>query len=138
MADLSKSYGRPAPPDSPFELYARPFMRISGVLLLLLAGGGPLLLRPLQPLRYLQFQVLGRPRCSAIYNAENVMADLSKSYGRPAPTDSPFELYAWLFMRISGVLLLLLAVGHLCIMHLFNHIDTINYEFVAGRWCRYG
>lgn len=54
--------------------------------------------------------------------------------GRPAPTDSSFELFAWFFMRVSGVLLLFLAIGHLLIMHLINSIDTINYEFVANRW----
>lgn len=54
--------------------------------------------------------------------------------GRPAPTDSSFELFAWFFMRVSGVLLLLLALGHLVIMHLLNSIDNINYEFVANRW----
>ncbi|OGR84648.1 MAG: hypothetical protein A2901_07400 [Elusimicrobia bacterium RIFCSPLOWO2_01_FULL_54_10] len=57
------------------------------------------------------------------------------SYGsRPAPTASTFELVAWLFMRLSGVLLLILALGHLVIMHLINDIGKINYEFVAGRW----
>lgn len=54
--------------------------------------------------------------------------------GRPAPTDNPFELFAWLFMRVSGILLLVLALGHLVIMHLINNIDEINYAFVAERW----
>ncbi len=54
--------------------------------------------------------------------------------GHPVPTGSTFELFAWFFMRVSGVMLLLLAVGHLVVMHLINHIDTINYEFVAQRW----
>jgi succinate dehydrogenase / fumarate reductase membrane anchor subunit len=54
--------------------------------------------------------------------------------GRPAPTDSPFELYAWLFMRASGVLLLFLAIGHLFIMHVINSIDNIDYQFVVERW----
>ncbi len=54
--------------------------------------------------------------------------------GRPAPTDSSFELFAWFFMRVSGVLLLLLALGHLSIMHLINSINTVDYAFVAGRW----
>ena len=54
--------------------------------------------------------------------------------GRPAPTDSRFELFAWFFMRVSGVLLLFLALGHLVIMHLLNSVDNINYEYVAGRW----
>lgn len=54
--------------------------------------------------------------------------------GRPAPTENAFELFAWFFMRASGVLLLLLALGHLVVMHLLNNIDLINYEFVARRW----
>ena len=58
--------------------------------------------------------------------------------GRPAPTDSAFELFAWFFMRVSGVVLLLLALGHLVIMHLLNNIDAINYDFVAGRWAGKG
>lgn len=63
------------------------------------------------------------------------MAELSDyRRGRPAPTDSPFELFAWFFMRISGVVLLLLALGHLVIMHLINNVDNINYQFVADRW----
>lgn len=44
------------------------------------------------------------------------------------------ELYAWLFMRVSGVVLLLLALGHLFIMHVFNSIHVIDYDFVAGRY----
>ena len=54
--------------------------------------------------------------------------------GRAMPTESRFELLAWLFMRVSGVLLLFLAVGHLVIMHLINNIETLSYEFVANRW----
>ena len=54
--------------------------------------------------------------------------------GRPAPTASAFELFAWIFMRVSGVILLLLALGHLVIMHLINNVGNINYKFVAGRW----
>lgn len=46
-----------------------------------------------------------------------------------------FELWAWLFMRISGVVLLFLAVGHVLIMHVFEEgIDRVNFDFVAGRW----
>ncbi len=55
-------------------------------------------------------------------------------YGRPAPTDSKFELFAWFFMRISGIVLLFLALGHLVIMHVIHGIEEMNYEFVAGRW----
>lgn len=57
-------------------------------------------------------------------------------YGaRPqAGTGSNFELWAWLFMRISGILLVILALGHLAIMHVINTVDKIDYQFVADRW----
>ncbi len=37
-------------------------------------------------------------------------------------------------MRVSGVLLLFLALGHLVIMHLINNIENIDYYFVVERW----
>jgi len=37
-------------------------------------------------------------------------------------------------MRISGILLLGLSLGHLFIMHVFNSIHEINYDFVAARY----
>ena len=61
---------------------------------------------------------------------------MSTSYGsRERPTGG-IELYAWLFMRISGVLLLVLALGHLFIMHVFNNVHGIDYNFVVGRYAR--
>jgi succinate dehydrogenase / fumarate reductase, membrane anchor subunit len=39
-----------------------------------------------------------------------------------------------LFMRISGIALLVLALGHLLIMHLINNVDVIDYRFVAARY----
>jgi succinate dehydrogenase / fumarate reductase membrane anchor subunit len=45
-----------------------------------------------------------------------------------------FELMAWFFMRISGLLLVFLALGHLFITHILNNVENINYEFVANRW----
>lgn len=61
------------------------------------------------------------------------MAELTAAGGRPRPTGG-LELYAWLFMRVSGIVLLFLALGHLAIMHLINSVDEINFAFVAGRW----
>jgi succinate dehydrogenase / fumarate reductase membrane anchor subunit len=37
-------------------------------------------------------------------------------------------------MRLSGLLLLFLALGHLVIMHLLNNVDGIDFAFVAGRY----
>jgi succinate dehydrogenase / fumarate reductase membrane anchor subunit len=46
-----------------------------------------------------------------------------------------FELWAWLFMRISGVVLLFLAVGHVLIMHVVDEgIERVDFGFVAARW----
>lgn len=61
------------------------------------------------------------------------MVELSAAGGRPRP-ESGLELYAWLFMRVSGVVLLLLALGHLIIMHIIYNVGEINTEFVAARW----
>lgn len=52
---------------------------------------------------------------------------------RPRPSGG-LELYAWIFMRVSGVVLLFLALGHLTVMHVINSIEVIDYEFVAGRF----
>jgi len=45
-----------------------------------------------------------------------------------------FELVAWFFMRISGLVLVFLALGHLFITHILNNVENINYEFVSNRW----
>jgi succinate dehydrogenase / fumarate reductase membrane anchor subunit len=45
-----------------------------------------------------------------------------------------FELAAWYFMRISGLILVLLALGHLFITHILHNVETVNYQFVADRW----
>jgi len=37
-------------------------------------------------------------------------------------------------MRISGIVLLGLALGHLVIMHITNSVDHIDYQFVAARY----
>jgi len=58
---------------------------------------------------------------------------LSPGGGRLRPVGG-FELYLWLFMRVSGVLLLLLALGHLAIMHLVNNVDVIDFQFVSKRY----
>lgn len=59
---------------------------------------------------------------------------LTMASGRERPV-SGWELWSWLFMRISGLVLLFLAVGHVMIMHLpGGGVDRIDFDFVAGRW----
>jgi succinate dehydrogenase / fumarate reductase membrane anchor subunit len=45
-----------------------------------------------------------------------------------------FELGAWYFMRISGLVLVFLALGHLLITHILHNVEDVNYKFVADRW----
>lgn len=54
--------------------------------------------------------------------------------GRDRPIGG-FELWSWLFMRISGILLLVLAVGHVLIMHIPDGgVSRVDFAFVALRW----
>lgn len=54
--------------------------------------------------------------------------------GRERPIGG-FELWTWLFMRISGLVLLVLAVGHVLIMHVVGTgVARVNFGFVAVRW----
>jgi succinate dehydrogenase / fumarate reductase membrane anchor subunit len=44
------------------------------------------------------------------------------------------EMYSWIFMRVSGIVLVLLIFGHLWIMHLIEGgVERVNFAFVAGR-----
>ena len=46
-----------------------------------------------------------------------------------------YELYSWLFMRISGIILVFLVLGQLFIMNVLDGgVQRINFGFVAGRW----
>ncbi len=44
------------------------------------------------------------------------------------------DLAAWIFMRVSGVVLLFMVLTHLFIMHIANDVYNINYNFVAQRY----
>jgi succinate dehydrogenase / fumarate reductase membrane anchor subunit len=56
-------------------------------------------------------------------------------YSRTKSTRSNFELYGWLFMRMSGVLLVVLVLMHLFVnLMLGEGIKGIDFAFVAGKW----
>jgi len=54
--------------------------------------------------------------------------------GRRVKPAGGFELSAWYFMRISGLVLVFLSLGHLFVTHILNNVENINYYFVASRW----
>jgi succinate dehydrogenase / fumarate reductase membrane anchor subunit len=52
--------------------------------------------------------------------------------GRPA---GGAEFWWWVFMRVSGLVLLVLAVGHVLIMHVLGEgVDRVDFAFVQLRW----
>jgi succinate dehydrogenase / fumarate reductase membrane anchor subunit len=58
---------------------------------------------------------------------------------RPGPgrrtTRGNTELYGWIFMRASGVLLLVLIFGHLFVnLVAGDGVSAIDFGFVAGKW----
>jgi succinate dehydrogenase / fumarate reductase membrane anchor subunit len=71
---------------------------------------------------------------------------LQRSYDRPAGLDNPraprrrtgmpnFEKHAWMFMRLSGIVLVFLALGHLFMMLMWqNGVYRIDFNYVAVRW----
>lgn len=53
----------------------------------------------------------------------------------PRPQGVPsFEVFSWFFMRISGLCLVFLALGHFLIMHIINDVRATDFDFVVGRW----
>lgn len=50
---------------------------------------------------------------------------------RPRPN---FEAWSWLFMRVSGLALVFLALAHFAITHIINDVAETDSGFVADRW----
>ncbi|MDF0531848.1 succinate dehydrogenase hydrophobic membrane anchor subunit [Tsukamurella sp. 8F] len=79
-------------------------------------------------------------------NEPKLAKTLMKNYDRPASLDNPrsphrpksgdFEKYAWIFMRLSGIALLVLTFGHVFIMLALDSrgVHRIDASFVAARW----
>ena len=51
--------------------------------------------------------------------------------GRPS---GGFETFSWLFMRVSGIVLLVMALAHLIIMHYGITVKELSFDVVAARW----
>jgi succinate dehydrogenase / fumarate reductase membrane anchor subunit len=54
--------------------------------------------------------------------------------GRRTRPAGGLELYAWLFMRVSGLTLIVMVLIHFAIMHVINDIQDINFAFVVKRF----
>ncbi len=57
--------------------------------------------------------------------------------GRPARARRPrqnFETWSWFFMRVSGLVLVFLALIHFALTHIINDVVETDAAFVAERW----
>ena len=60
---------------------------------------------------------------------------IAPQYRRHGGSRGNFEMIAWLFMRLSGVVLVVLIFGHLFVNLLVGEgIHAIDFGFVAGKW----
>ena len=56
-------------------------------------------------------------------------------YNRSSSKRNNFEMFAWLGMRLSGVLLVVLIFGHLFVNLMVGEgIHAIDFGFVGGKW----
>jgi succinate dehydrogenase / fumarate reductase membrane anchor subunit len=55
---------------------------------------------------------------------------------RPGPQATRRERFWWYFMRISGLILVLLALGHMLIMHVLVQLSgqEVSFAFITSRW----
>ena len=57
--------------------------------------------------------------------------------GAPARARRPrqnFETWSWFFMRVSGLVLVFLALVHFALTHIINDVVETDAAFVAERW----
>jgi len=64
-----------------------------------------------------------------------VEAPRSTPYRRATSRRSNYEMYSWLFMRLSGAVLVVLVIGHLFVnLMVGDGISALDFGFVAGKW----
>ncbi len=64
-------------------------------------------------------------------------ARLGGGYQRPEPgaaKKSKFELYSWVFMRVSGLLLIFMTLYHLYWWNLVVGVEHLDADLVLERW----
>ena len=70
-----------------------------------------------------------------VRRARVIYANPSRA-ARPRPEGSGRERFWWYFMRLSGLALVFLALGHMFIMHVLVELTggEIDFAFVQSRW----
>lgn len=57
---------------------------------------------------------------------------------RTVSSKQKFERFAYLFMRMSGVALLVLAVGHVTLNLVLNDVHSLTLQYVKNQWDDWG
>ena len=71
----------------------------------------------------------------ALATRPNPPRDRRSAHTRPRPGSGSMELWTWFFMRISGIILVVLVLGHFTIVHILGEgVDRVDFAFVSGRW----
>ncbi len=66
------------------------------------------------------------------------MATITDSARPRAVNRNQFENLSWLFMRLSALALIILALGHLLVQHILGSVYTLSLSTVATRWASLG
>lgn len=66
--------------------------------------------------------------------ATTIERPASPSKGRGRRPRQNFETWQWFFMRVSGLVLVVLALLHFAITHIINDVVETDLEFVGERW----
>ena len=75
------------------------------------------------------------PRSGKPGSGKHSSGKIQPKYRRTGGSKGNFEMLAWLFMRLSGVVLVVLIFGHLTVNLLVGEgIHAIDFGFVAGKW----
>ena len=64
-------------------------------------------------------------------NYQDALVRVSSSRGRP---HGGFEFNMWLFMRVSGILLIFLALFHMFWLHFVIGVENITFNTIVSRW----
>ncbi|HEX7066921.1 MAG TPA: succinate dehydrogenase [Candidatus Limnocylindria bacterium] len=72
---------------------------------------------------------------STVRPARTIYTNPSRA-ARPRPEASGSDRFWWYFMRLSGLALVILALGHMFIMHVLVELTggEIDFAFVQSRW----
>ena len=72
---------------------------------------------------------------TGVRRARVIYANPSRA-ARPIPEASGRERFWWYFMRLSGLALVFLALGHMFIMHVLVELTggEIDFAFIQSRW----